>query len=433
MTSLLLKKKYGVEPRKVVINTDRAQLFIMSTFIQTIDPREDAAPVEPSDLLTLQAKVNKYFPNCEIHNMGSSSRFPGFPHDRPEIKTAEESWLPFIEKIAQFDSEEIETLANDKYRQAGTICWSPEDYEASEQGKANAHVGLYEIFHHPHEDKGPTWWNDSPETELAELGASVLRVTAPHIADFSALHSDLNWGKWNAHLDLRKEEDKETLHQLILESDIVIDGHRPGVMDKWGFGKDDVLKIAKERKRGIIYMRENCYGWNGPWWYRSGWQPISDANTGVAMGYGRAMGHEEAVVPVLPNSDYCTGVVGAAAAIHALLKRSQEGGSYSIDIALNYYNRWLVKFVGSYPEDVYMVWTMPRLLGMMVKAGTDGIFLLEHFEVRTSKAIGAQIKTVKPVIKYVNGPVELKFRVGTRGNGVDKPRWPEYLSTEIIE
>jgi crotonobetainyl-CoA:carnitine CoA-transferase CaiB-like acyl-CoA transferase len=112
---------------------------------------------------------------------------------------------------------------------------------------------------------------------LAEMGASVMRVTASHLVDFSSLHCDLNWGKWNTCLDLRKTEDREKMRKLILDADVVVEGYRPGVLDKWGLGKDNVLKICEGRNRGVIYVRENCYGWNGPWSYRSGWQQISDA------------------------------------------------------------------------------------------------------------------------------------------------------------
>jgi hypothetical protein len=87
----------------------------------------------------------------------------------------------------------------------------------------------------------------------------------------------LNWGKWNTFLDFRKEEDREKMKALVLEADVVISGYRPGVLDKWGFGQEDILKLCEGRERGIIYARENCYGWNGPWAYRSGWQQISDA------------------------------------------------------------------------------------------------------------------------------------------------------------
>lgn len=192
---------------------------------------------------------------------------------------------------------------NDEYRQAGTACWSVDEYRASEHGKANAHVGLYEVHHIPNSKQPPSWWEPvegktSPSRplfglkvvdltriiasptitrELAELGASVMRITSPNVTDATSLYADLGWGKWNAHLDLTQPQHRERLKGLILDADIVVDGYRPGVMAKWGFGKEDVLKMFENNPKGIIYVHENCYGWNGPWSYRSGWQQISDA------------------------------------------------------------------------------------------------------------------------------------------------------------
>jgi crotonobetainyl-CoA:carnitine CoA-transferase CaiB-like acyl-CoA transferase len=96
-------------------------------------------------------------------------------------------------------------------------------------------------------------------------------------------------GKWNTELDLRQEEGRAKLRALVLDADVVLDGYRPGVMAKHGFGKDDILRMIAEsdRGRGIVYARENTYGWQGPWAHRSGWQQISDANTGVSYAFGR--------------------------------------------------------------------------------------------------------------------------------------------------
>jgi len=91
------------------------------------------------------------------------------------------------------------------------------------------------------------------------MGASVMRITAPHVTDMSQLQSDLGWGKWNAHLDLRKQEHRAQLEKLIMDADVVIDGYRPNVLKKWGFGKDKILDLVKGREKGIIYARENCY------------------------------------------------------------------------------------------------------------------------------------------------------------------------------
>jgi crotonobetainyl-CoA:carnitine CoA-transferase CaiB-like acyl-CoA transferase len=45
------------------------------------------------------------------------------------------------------------------------------------------------------------------------------------------------------------------------------------------------------------------------------------------------MGNDEAVTPVFPNSDYCTGVAGSIAVMHALVRRAEEGGSWGIDVS----------------------------------------------------------------------------------------------------
>jgi len=59
-----------------------------------------------------------------------------------------------------------------------------------------------------------------------------------------------------------------------------VQGYRPGVLEKFGFGEADVLAMGRESGRGIVYCAENCYGWDGPWSGRSGWQQISDAVSG---------------------------------------------------------------------------------------------------------------------------------------------------------
>lgn len=179
-----------------------------------------------------------------------------------------------------------------------------------------------------------------------------MRLISPNIDDMTNLLSDLGWGKWNAFLNLKTDEGKITLRKLIMEADVILIGYRPNVLDKYGFSKENILDMVKDRLTGIIYAQENCYGWNGPWLYRSGWQQISDANCGVSFEFGRAMGRNEPATPVFPNADYCTGVAGFCGILDALMQRAEKGGSYVVDIALNYYSQWLVNSVGVYPDAV---------------------------------------------------------------------------------
>ena len=145
-------------------------------------------------------------------------------------------------------------------RQAGDICNSVSGYLNSEQGKANSHVGLFEMYHVLKDNHKPGWWPTSPQTSpsrplaglrvvdltriiagpsvtrgLAELGASVVRVMSPNEPDFVGLHIDPNWGKWNAYVDLKTAEGRRVLQDLVKEADVVVNGYRPSVLDKYGF------------------------------------------------------------------------------------------------------------------------------------------------------------------------------------------------------
>ena len=161
------------------------------------------------------------------------------------------------------------------------------------------------------------------------------------------------------------------------------------------------------------------------------------------------MGHGEPVTPIFPHSDYCTGIAGSCAILLALLYRAEKGGSYSIDLALNYYSAWLINSVGTYPNEVFdHVWaengrpvyhhwhnnvvTLPETLWRL-RSGPGGkrIFKPEFFEDRRAPGILGEkkIRCVKPVAEW-GDVVKLGFNIGTRGNGIDAPYWPDDLMQE---
>lgn len=228
----------------------------------------------------------------------------GLPLEGEQHDTYEAAVERIQNKVSQFNSSALDELMNEQHRQAGTTVFSSDEYLATEHARANSHVGLYEITRDANSSQPAAWWpeNDSLPSSpkrplaglkvvdltrviagptitrgLAELGASVMRVTSPQVVDWPRAFHDLNWGKWNAFLHLKDEGDKEKLRQMILDADVVVDGYRPGVMDRLGFGREAIFDLVKHRSRGIIHLRENCYGWHGPWASRSGWQGISDA------------------------------------------------------------------------------------------------------------------------------------------------------------
>ncbi|KAI1736595.1 CoA-transferase family III domain-containing protein [Xylaria scruposa] len=498
MLNLLVSRKYNVEPSEITINTDHATLFIMSPIVARW--LKDG---QPAQIDLFGSQMTQLFPNQDLHRVndglhrtlatniyktkdgrcyhvhGSMNPDPtltalGLPLFGNEDDTYDSVVETIQAKVLQLDSAEIDELMNEQYKQAGTIAWTSEEYFASEHGQANGHVGLYELSKTG--SQPASWWptnNSYPPSSkrplaglkvidlcrviagptigrsLAEMGASVMRITSPHITDLSALHQDLNWGKWNASLHLKNDDDKEKLRALIREADVVVDGYRPGVMERLGFGREAIFDLVNGRERGIIHVRENCYGWHGPWSHRSGWQQISDACCGVSGAYAKAMGNDaEAVTPVFPNSDYCTGAVGSAAVLDALIKRAQDGGSYGVDVSLNYYSQWLVRSCGTYSDEVWQeVWqrhgsptfrhyhAMPYLLPAMMKLlaqhDSETLFKPSFFQTMEAKHLATTFVRPKPIANFSSG-LELKYHVGTRGNGVDQPVWPKDLTVEVV-
>jgi hypothetical protein len=144
-----------------------------------------------------------------------------------------------------------------------------------------------------------------------------------------------------------------------------------------------------------------------------------------------------------------TGITGFCGVVEALIQRGEVGGSYTVDLSLNYYSQWLVNTCGVYPTEVWEdVWTrngresfrhyesmnvtIPRYLSMMKRLHSNTLLRPEFFEIRASKALGITLRVVKPVLRFPTGSVRLEYNIGTRGNGVDQPFWPEDLSVEIV-
>ncbi|KAI0967716.1 CoA-transferase family III domain-containing protein [Xylaria arbuscula] len=499
MLNLLVSRKYNVEPSDITIDTDHATLFVISPVIgQWL---KDGKPA-PIDLFS--PEIAQIFPNRDLHRStegwhrmlatniyktkdGRFYHVHGSMNPEPSLTAlglplfgnADEAYDSVVEtiqaKVSQLDAAEIDELMNEQYKQAGTIAWTSEEYFASEHGQASGRIGLYELSKIG--SQPASWWPasdsypPSPKRPLAglkvvdlcrviagpaitrglaEMGASVMRITSPLITDLSPLHQDMNWGKWNAELHLKDEADKEKLRALIREADVVVDGYRPGVMERLGFGRQAIFDLVKDRERGIIHVRENCYGWHGPWSHRSGWQQISDACCGVSHAYSKAMGNDgvEAVTPVFPNSDFCTGVAGSTGVLDALIKRAEDGGSYAVDVSLNYYSQWLVRSCGTYSDEVWqelwqrhgspafrhyhsMIYLIPAMMKLLKQYDSETLFNPDFFQPEVAQNLGVTFIRPKPVAQFENG-VELKYHVGTRGNGVDQPVWPKDLTVEVV-
>lgn len=165
----------------------------------------------------------------------------------------------------------------------------------------------------------------------------------------------MNAGKRTIDLDITKPEDMARLHELLADVDIFVQGFRMESLARKGLGLHNLLEIAANRGKGIIYVDENTYGPDGPFFTRPGWQQIGDAASGSSYVMGQSQGHEEgkSVLPPLPASDMITGIVGALAAMMAVRDRAVKGGSYHVTSSLVAADAIsLEKEIGLYPLDV---------------------------------------------------------------------------------
>jgi crotonobetainyl-CoA:carnitine CoA-transferase CaiB-like acyl-CoA transferase len=165
---------------------------------------------------------------------------------------------------------------------------------------------------------------------LAEHGADVLMVTAPGLPQVPSFVRDTSHGKRSCFLDFKRADEAATFRRLVCESDILIDGYRPGRLVAHGFGIDDLIAL----RPGLIHVSVNCYGSGGPLAARAGWDQVAQAVTGICHTQGLATGAGQPKLAPAPVCDFLTGFLGTFGALVALARRAREGGSYAVQVSL---------------------------------------------------------------------------------------------------
>jgi crotonobetainyl-CoA:carnitine CoA-transferase CaiB-like acyl-CoA transferase len=170
---------------------------------------------------------------------------------------------------------------------------------------------------------------------LAEHGADVMRIHGPHLPFIPPFATDTGHGKLSAALDLRSEPDIEKLRGLVRDGDVFSRGYRKGALDRRGFSAPALADL----RPGIIVVSINCYGHEGPWAGRGGWEQLAQTVTGIAAEQG---GLESPRLLPAAATDYITGYLGAFGALVALERRAREGGSYEVRVSLARSAMWLL-------------------------------------------------------------------------------------------
>jgi crotonobetainyl-CoA:carnitine CoA-transferase CaiB-like acyl-CoA transferase len=170
---------------------------------------------------------------------------------------------------------------------------------------------------------------------LADLGAEIIKVEDPHGGDYGrwlpplidgqgAFFRASNRGKRSLIVDLKQLEGQAVLHRLVRGADVLIEGFRPGVMQRLGC---DYAGLSGENPR-LIYCALSGWGATGPYAADSG----HDLNYAVAAGLVGAMRTPQ---PLGAQVADVGGAYAAVAAITAaLLRRERSGEGAYLDIGL---------------------------------------------------------------------------------------------------
>jgi hypothetical protein len=163
---------------------------------------------------------------------------------------------------------------------------------------------------------------------LAEQGADVIKVQPP-IGDWVLpIWMDGSWGKKNILLDIGSRRGKARFHDLLASADVLIDGQRPGVLDRQGLD-DAGLKAVNPN---LVRASLSCFPLGTAWGERPGFEQIAQAVSGTMHVHSAGM-TAPTVVPALLN-DYLTGYLVAIGVVAALAEREQTGGSFHVASSL---------------------------------------------------------------------------------------------------
>jgi formyl-CoA transferase len=175
---------------------------------------------------------------------------------------------------------------------------------------------------------------------FAQFGAEVIKIETPGEGDplrrWRKLHNgtsvwwySLSRNKKSVTLNLKSDEGRQIVRDLVKDADVVIENFRPGVLEEWGLGWDDLSRMNP----GLIMVRISGYGQTGPYRDRPGFAAIAEAMGGLRYVTGDP---DRAPVRVgVSLGDTLAALYGVIGALTALHQRNVNGGKgQMVDVAL---------------------------------------------------------------------------------------------------
>jgi crotonobetainyl-CoA:carnitine CoA-transferase CaiB-like acyl-CoA transferase len=158
---------------------------------------------------------------------------------------------------------------------------------------------------------------------LSDLGADVIQIEPPHGDQMRPLPNPFEAaqrGKRNLCINLKTEEGRKIVHELVKSADVVMHNQRPGKAEKIGIGFDELSTINPN----LVYCYLPGYGSSGPRSHQKSFAPLQSGFTGLL--YEAAGKDRRPVATVEGNEDYYNGLLGATSALIGLERRAATGG-----------------------------------------------------------------------------------------------------------
>jgi CoA:oxalate CoA-transferase len=174
---------------------------------------------------------------------------------------------------------------------------------------------------------------------LADFGARVIKIESPntgdesrllgpHVNNESAYFMSVNRGKQSVTLNLKAEEGRALLKEMIRKADILIENYRPGTMDKWGLGYEDVRGINPK----LIYASVSGFGHSGPYMKLPAYDIVIQGMSGIMSITGQPDGPPTRVGTSV--GDIIPGLFTTVGIMMALYHRAFTGEGQRLDIAM---------------------------------------------------------------------------------------------------
>ncbi|MFG2590771.1 CaiB/BaiF CoA transferase family protein [Streptomyces sp. NPDC048438] len=174
--------------------------------------------------------------------------------------------------------------------------------------------------------------------QLADLGARVIKVERPGEGDFArrydtTVHGQssyfvwLNRSKESVTLDLKSEQGREVLEELLAQADVFVQNLAPGAAARMGLGADALAK----RFPSLIPCSVTGYGSSGPWADRKAYDLLVQCQTGLVSLTGSA---QEAARVGVSVADIAAGMYAYSGILTALFTRATRGSVRAVEVSL---------------------------------------------------------------------------------------------------